>query len=335
MQNEIKKETNVFGVSGQVQNPGWSRRPVFLLDKSLCRNRFTLHERDSYLIANERVSIYLSVAENGTSSQVTAIVADHVTGDIDSRTLKKYMSFGRLDMPSSSKNGDVTFTDARVGMNFSNTALKRYIRCEFVNFSQDKNLYINIMLEDTIDESMNVLMPVKNENKGFYLKRFMPSMKAGGVVRLGGAEYNLTNDCTTAFLNWQRYSAKDDSSYHALYADTFLDDGRRFSLCLAGGIGDPSQGSENCYFLDGVIHKFAGIKAQGNEEKPDKPWHFTAGSSAMDITFRPEIKSGHLMGQKCKDKFIVFGKLFGYIKQLETEKITLDAVPAYIEFTVL
>ncbi len=335
MQNEITRESNVFSESGQVQNAGWSRKPVFNFDKSLCKNRMSLHECDSYLIADDKVSIYLSVAENGLNSQVTAIVADHVTGEIDSRTLKKYMSFGGLDMPASSKNGDVTFTNARVGMNFSNTALKRYIRCEFVNFSKDKNLYINVMLEDTIDESLNVLVPVKNESKGFYLRRFMPAMKASGVVRCGGAEYKLTADTAIAFLNWQRYNTKDINNHHALYADTKLEDGRQFSLCLAGGIGDPSMGSENCYFLDGIIHKFASVKAQGNEDRPDKPWTFTAGNSAMNITFRPEIKAGHLMGQKCKDKFIVFGKLFGHIKQLETEKIVLDAIPAQLEFSII
>lgn len=334
MQNEIKTEKDVFEPSGLVKTAGWSRQPLFLFDKSMCKNRFSLSERDSYMISNGQVSLYLSIAENGIGSEVTAVVADHATGSIDARTLKKYMSFGRLDMPASSKNGDVTFTDARVGMNFSNTALKRYIRCEFVDFCKDKNLYINIVLEDTIDESLNVLIPIKNNKKGFYLKRFMPAMRASGVIRCGGAEYNLSAEDSRAFLDWQRYSLNDKAYYHALYADTVVD-GRQFSLCLAGGIGDTSMGSENCYFLDGEIHKFASVKAEGSEERPDKPWHFTAGSSAMDIIFRPEIKAGHLMSQKCGQKTIIFGKLYGTIKQIGTERITLDAVPAHIEFTLV
>lgn len=334
MQNEIKNEVSIFNINGQVATPGWSRKPVFSFDKSVCKNRFILRESDSYMISDDKVSIYLSVNEDGINSRVTAIVADHSTGTLDSRTLKKYMSFGRLDMPSSSKNGDVTFTDARVGMNFSNTALKRYIRCEFVDFSKDKNLYINIMLEDTIEESLNVLIPVKNHSKGFYLKRFMPAMKASGVVRCGGAEYKLSGDTCRAFLDWQRYSLKDKVCHHALYADATIN-GRQFSLCLAGGIGDPAQGSENCYFLDGIIHKFASVKAEGNEERPDKPWRFTAGSSAMEVVFRPEIKAGHLMCQKCGPKTIIFGKITGVIKQIDAEKIVLDAVPAHLEFSLV
>lgn len=331
MQKEIKNESNIFSESGQIQNPGWSRRPIFNFDKSMCRNRLSLKEKDSYLIANDQVSIYLSISDNGFYSQVTAIIADHTNAVIDSCTRKKYMSFGRLDMPASSKNGDVTFTDTRVGMNFSNTALKRYLRCEFVNFSKDKNLYINIMLEDTIDESFNVLLADKDNRKGFYLKRFMPAMKASGVVRLGGAEYNLSADNTRAFLDWQRYCISSKACYHALYADAIID-GHQFALCLAGGIGDTSMGTENCYFYDGEIYKFASVKAQGSEERPDKPWRFTAGTGLTDIMFRPEIKSGRLMCRKCGQKTIIFGKLYGTIKQMNSEKIILDAVPAHLEF---
>ena len=332
MQNEIKKESDVFAENGQIQNIGWSRKPLFNFDKSMCRNRFALTERDSYMIANDKVSIYLSVEEKGICAAVTAVIVDHVNATVDYCTRKKYMSFGSLDMPYSSKNGDVTFTDTRVGMNFSNTALRRYLRCEFVNFCKDKNLYINISLENTIDESLNTLIPVKNSRRGFYLKRFSPAMRASGIVRCGGAEYNLSADDTFAFLDWQRYSNTDKTYYHALYANSLTESGRQFALCLAGGLGDSSMGSENCYFLDGKVYKFASIKAEGSEDRPDKPWKFTAGSSAMEIIFRPEIKAGRLMFAKQGDKTLICGKLYGYINQIDAEKITLDAMPAHLEF---
>ena len=332
MQNEIKTESNIYAANGQIQNFGWSRKPVFCFDKTMCKNRLALCERDSYLIANDKVSIYLSVQEHGITADVTAIIADHVNSTIESCTRKKYMSFGSLDMPYSSKNGDVTFTDTRVGMNFSNTALRRYIRCEFVNFSKDKNLYINISLESTIDESLNTLLPIKGHKKDFYLKRFLPAMRASGVVRCGGAEYNLSAENTFALLDWQRYATHEKSYYHALYANSVIDDNRQFALCLAGGLGNPQAGGENCYFLDGRIYKFASIKAEGSEERPDKPWKFTAGSSAMEITFRPEIKSGRLMSKKIKHKTIIFGKLYGYINRQDAERVSLDAIPAFLEF---
>ena len=65
MQTEIKTESNIYAADGQIQNFGWSRKPVWSFDKTMCKNRLLLHERDSYLIANDKVSIYLSVEENG------------------------------------------------------------------------------------------------------------------------------------------------------------------------------------------------------------------------------------------------------------------------------
>jgi len=334
VQREIVNEKNIFDANGKLNCAGYSREPNFVFDKSLCKNRFTLNERDSYLIVGGGAAIYLSVAEKGINSEVTAVIVDLNTGEQDFRTLKKYMSLGKLSMPASSKNGDVTFTDTRVGMNFSNTALNRYIRCEFVDFYKEKTLYINLELKESPCDSLNVLIPAKGNQKSFFLKRFLPYMRASGVVRCGGAEYNLNKEDSFAYLDWQRYSLSEKSCYHALYANTEIS-GRQFALCLAGGVGDTSEGSENCFFLDGKMHKFASVKAMGKEERPDKPWKFTAGSSAMELTFRPSIKSGKLLCVTTGGKTLVFGELYGFIKQIDTEKLYLDAVPAHMEFTII
>lgn len=333
MQREITNEKNIFDSSGKICCAGYSRKPDFIFDKSMAKNRFTLNERDSYLFVGDGAAIYLSVAEKGINSEVTAAIVDLNTGEQDFRTLKKYMSFGKLSMPASSKNGDVTFTDTRVGMNFSNTAINRYIRCEFVDFYKEKTLYINLELKEEPCDSLNILIPSKENPKNFFLKRFLPGMRASGVIRCGGAEYNLSKESSFAYLDWQRYSLSEKSYYHALYANTEIG-GRQFALCLAGGVGDTSNGTENCFFLDGELHKFASVKAEGKEERPDKPWKFTAGS-ALELTFKPSIKSGKLLCVTTGGKTLVFGELYGFIKQIDTEKLVLDAVPAHLEFSII
>lgn len=333
MQHEILSEKNIFDQSGKLCCAGWSRKPNFIFDKSFAKNRFTLNESDSYLITGDGAAVYLSVAERGINAEVSAVIVDLNTGEQDFRTLKKYMSIGKLGMPASSKNGDVTFTDTRVGMNFSNTALNRYIRCEFVDFFKEKTLYINLELSENIDESFNTLIPIKENPKNFFLKRFAPAMSASGVVRCGGAQYNFNKETSCAYLDWQRYCVSQKSCYHALYANMALGS-RQFALCLAGGVGDTSQGSENCFFLDGVIHKLASVKATGKEERPDKPWSFSAGS-ALELTFKPSIKGGKLLCVTTGGKTLVFGELFGYIKQIDMPGLNLDGVPAHMEFSII
>ncbi|MDO5124029.1 MAG: DUF2804 family protein [Eubacteriales bacterium] len=334
MQNEIKTEIDVLDASGIVKNPGWSRHAVFSFDKSLCKSRFRLTEHDSYIITNEQVVVYLSVSELGAVAQVSAMIIDLSTGEIDHRTLNNYMSFGKLNMPISSKNGDTTYTDVRVGMNFSNTAINRYIRCDFVDFSKDKNLYINLELQESISESFNVLVSEKEGEKGFMLSRFLPGLKVTGVVRMGGAQYDFTEENSHAYLLWQRSYLKGKAYYHGLYCDCALND-RQFSLCLAGGVGDVSRSTENCYFYDGTVYTLARIRAEGNEEKPHKQWVFSAGNGSLGFKFIPTIKGGHLLHGKCGKRTLVFGKLYGTIEHINGEKIVLDAVPAHMEFTML
>ncbi len=333
MQKEIKKESSVLDANGMVRNPGWSRQPLFFLDKTALKNRFTFSEKDSYIISSPDITLQLSVEENGIVSQVSALIVDFNTGAIDHKSLRNYMSFGRLNMPHSSESGDTVFMNPRVSMNFANTAINRYIRCEFVNFYKHKNLYVNLELSENIDESLNVLIPQDSDPKGFLLKRFMPAMKASGIIRIGGEEYKLTKENSYAYLNWMRLNTREKTCYHGLYADTTIGS-KQFALCLCGGFGDVSLGGENCYFYDGRLNKLASVKAFGTEEKPHKPWHFTAGTNALDITFKPQLKGGHLLYKKCGKKTYIFGKLYGTIEQLEKEKITLDAVPAHLEFSM-
>ncbi len=333
MQKEIRTESNVLNSEGRVRNPGWCKKPLFYLDKDLVKNRFSFCEKDCYVISNPNMTMQLSIEENGIVSQVSALIVDFKTGAIDHKSLRNYMSFGRLNMPHTSTGGDTAFLNSRVSMNFANTAINRYIRCEFVNFYKDKNLYVNLELSEEADESLNVLMPDKNDTKGFFLKRFLPAMRVSGVVRLGGIEYNLSKENTYAYLNWTRHKCSAKACYHGLYANGNVN-GKQFALCLSGGIGDASMGSENCYFHDGKIHKLASVKAEGTEEKPHKPWHFTAGNSALDLTFKPDIKGGHLLHKKCGKKTYIFGKLYGNIEQMNSEKITLDAFPAHLEFSM-
>ncbi len=334
MQREIKNEVGIIDSEGYVKSSAWSRQPLLRFDKYLIKNRLSFYERDSYVISNENVTVILSIAERGINGEIDALIYDKNTGSIEGKRLKKYMSFGSLDMPSSSKNGDTTYSSPRVGMNFSNSALKRYIRCEYVNLSKDKNLYINLMLEESIPESFNVLIPDKDSRKGFFLRRFLPAMKVSGVVRLGGAEYNLTSETATAFLDWQRCFTKSKAYYHALFCDTKIN-GENFSLCLAGGFGDVNSIPDCAYTYKGEVTKLSRVKAYGDDEKAHKPWKFTESDSQMEILFKPTLKNGHLMTRSIGDRTYIFGSLYGKLNHTPSETIIIDAVPAHLEFAVL
>lgn len=334
MQHEIKSEKNIFNENGNVIVAGWSKSPIFKYDKDFCKaSRLKLNEKDSYYIESQEMGLYLSVAEYGINTYITATLVEFESGIISTSCVTKLFTAGRSNLPLSSCNGDVTYADNRVGINFSNTSIKRFIKCDFINFADGKNLYVNLALCEKYDDSLNVMIPFAKNKKSFFLKRFLPCLSVTGVIRCGGAEYNLNENNSTAYLDWSRYAVSGRAFYHALYSNWNLN-GKPFAICLAGGVGNATHGNENSFFYDGVMHKLASLKATGSEEHLDKPWKFQAGTSVMDINFKPLIKNGKLMSVDSDKRSMIFGTISGVISQIDLEPIKIDSLPAHMEFTM-
>jgi len=336
MQYEIKKRQYLLDESGTVISAGWSKAPNFIYDKDFSGvSRFKLKERDCYYISNKELGIYITASEYGIHTVISVTIINFLEGLIYTRTVTKYFSLGQTDMPMSSEHGDVTYADNQVGINFANTSVKRYIKCDFVDFCEGKNLYINLILEEKCRESLNVAIPFREHNKCFFLKRFFPAMTVSGLVRFGGYEYNLRNEYSTAYLDWSRYAVPKHSFYHAVYINSIVT-GKQFALCLSfGSSGDTVRGSENCFFYDGIIHKLSTIKAAGNETYLNKPWHFFSLNNNLDLNFRPITAVNGLMSVNCDKRTLVFGTINGKIASSDCEPIMLQNIPAHMEFTIL
>ena len=46
-------------------------------------------------------------------------------------------------MPESSLSGDVAYNDNQIGVKFSKAGSKRFLKCDFLDFYDSKNLYFN------------------------------------------------------------------------------------------------------------------------------------------------------------------------------------------------
>lgn len=337
MQYEVKKAQPLLSEKGTVISVGWSKTPNFVYDKDFCKmSVFKRKERDCYYISNHDVGLYISVAEHGMKAVISAALVIFKEGIIYSNTVTKPFALGNISLPLSSQNGDTSYADNRLGISFSTSAAKRFIKCDFIDFCEGKNLYVHLNLEERFRESdsLNVVIPYSENKRYFFLKRFLPSLRVSGVIRFGGFEFNLEEHNSNAYLDWSRFGVPGKAFYHAIYADGFVN-GKNFALCLAGGLGNTSKGNENCFFYNGKIHKLAGIKASGNEEFLDKPWRFQAGTSVLELTFEPMIKKGRLLSTDCDRRSIVFGHISGTINHLDLEPIFIDKIPAHMEFTLL
>lgn len=333
MQNEIKENCNVFEKNGEVLNAGWARTPVFEYNRNLSKTFGKHGESDSYFINNEEVSLYLSVENYGMEFAVKIAVADLKRGGVISDCVVKKFVLFKNELPESGNNGELLYTDRRIQLQLTNTTDGRFLKCDFFDFGGLKNLYFNITLKKVCGESLNELAPFERDRKYFYLKRFVPKFIASGVIRIGGLEYSLNENSARAYFDWTRFSKPRKHNYQRLSSDCIIDN-KRFSLCLASRVGDNRHGNENCFILGGKLEKLYQINVKGTNGRLNRPWYFTAGISAVDITFKPFTVKGEPMAAVMDKTTVVFGRLYGHIKRVDYDNpLVLDNTQAHMIFT--
>ena len=333
MQREITATCNVFEKNGEVQQAGWARSSVFVYNEDQSKTRGKHGERDCYFINNGEVSLYLSVENLGLEFSIKIAVADLKRGGVISDFLLKKINLVKYELPESGDNGEFLYSDKRLQLQLTNTPQGRFLKCDFIDFAGIKNLYFNLVLKKQTGESLNELAPFERNRKYFYLKRFVPKFTAEGVIRVGGMEYSLNENTGRAYFDWTRFSKPRHHNYQRLSADCMIN-GQRVSFCLASRVGDNRYGNENCFFVGGKIFKLSNINVKGTPKRPDRPYYFHGGTSAVDITFKPFTVGGAAMVATMASTSVIFGRLYGTVNNVNLpEPLVVDNAQAHLVFS--
>lgn len=333
MQREISKKHNIFEQDGKVMCAGWSKNPVFEYNKEESRTNGKHGERDCYFISSEDVSLYLSVENLGKEFMVKIAVADLKKGGVISDCVIKKRFFTKIDLPEPGSNGELLFTDKQIQLKMTNTVDKRLLKCDFIDFGGNKNLYFCINLSMLEGESLYELAPFERDRRYFYYKQFMPKFLASGIIRVGDLEYSLKETNSRAYFDFTRFSKPRKHNYQRLSADCIID-GKRFSLCLASRVGDNRYGNENCFIVNGRLAKLSQINVKSTNGRLDRPWYFKGGISALDISFKPFKVKGEPMAAQMGKTTVIFGRLLGSIKHIDCDNpIILDNAHAHMILT--
>lgn len=333
MQREITEKHNIFEQDGKVMCAGWSKNPVFEYNKEESRTNGKHGERDCYFISSDEVCLYLSVENLGNEFLVKIAVADLKRGGVISDCVVKKRFFTKIDLPELGSNGEFLFTDKQIQLQMTNTVDKRLLKCDFIDFSGNKNLYFSISLSKLDGESLYELAPFERDRRYFYYKQFMPKFLASGIIRVGGLEYSLEETNSRAYFDFTRFSKPRKHNYQRLSADCIID-GKRFSLCLASRVGDNRYGNENCFIVNGRLAKLSQINVKSTNGRLDRPWYFKGGISALDISFKPFTVKGEPMAAQMGKTTVIFGMLLGSIKHIDCDSpIVLDNAHAHMILT--
>lgn len=323
----------IFNENGEVKIGGWSKAPLFEYNKELCSLPNKLTEKDCYYISNKDMGFYFSVETVGTELSIKLVFTDFNTGEIVRDYVTKKFWLEPRSLPESGSLGEFSYTDKRIALTMTNTVDGRYIKCDFIDFNNYKNLFVKVLVTKKSGDSLNMVAPFEKFPKCFYLKRFVPKFIASGVVRLGGTDYILDEENSYVYFNWNRYYLPKKQKFQALSAVTNVN-GKRFAINLASKVGSNRKGSENCYFLDNYMRKIGRLKVGGDEKNPLGQWYFTSSDKSAELVFTPDEADGKAVGCKCEKLSFINGRLSGTLADLEGTA-QLENVRAHMIFTIL
>jgi hypothetical protein len=132
---------------------------------------------------------------------------------------------------------------------------------------------------------MNIVIPIPK--KRFYYNHKMNCIPASGTIRYGKITENISPENCLGQLDWGRGVWEYSSFWLWASASGYLSDGRSIGLNLGGGFGDTSNGTENCFILNGRLHKLDMVDIQYNSQNYLDPWSFQENHGRLNLDFFP------------------------------------------------
>ena len=202
MQDEMVKSGDLLKQEGVLSTKGWSRNLILNYNKfNIKAAPIKVKEWDNYLIYNNQYALLLSIEDYFYVGFISASVIDFKKKTWHTNTISKIFASNKFHMSGLSNSGDTTFTNNRVGMNFSCSRGKRFLKCEFVNFYEGKSLYANLTLDEPQQDTIVRVTPFKENPKLFAYGQKINGMSAKGIVKYGGAEIKFNHENSFASLN--------------------------------------------------------------------------------------------------------------------------------------
>ncbi len=317
--HEITKIQRLLNDSGELREPGWSRKLVQIYDRNdIKAPKFRIKEWDYYLIMSDKFGVALTVSDDGyIGLQSASLLLFEEKPWEHTETILNFFPMGKLKMPSTTDVGDVTYKDKRLDIKYIKKETSRHLICDFKDFCDGKDFHCDIVLEEPDMDSLVIATPWKENKKAFYYNRKINCMRASGKVLFDGKEYIFDPETDFGTLDWGRGVWTYDNTWYWGSGNTVIN-GKPFGFNIGYGFGDTTAASENIIFYDGIGHKFDDISFnipvdENGKKQYMKPWTFTSSDGRFEADFIPVLDRTAKIDIKfiVTDQHQVFGRMTG------------------------
>lgn len=313
--HEVTQRNPLLNPDGTLREPGWSRQLVQIYDREKIKKRKTrIKEWDYYSVISNKhnIAVCFTVSDLGYLELESVSFLDFNTATEHTQGNMAPFPMGKLNMPSTSKEGNVYVKNKKLALEFIVKDNKRYIRCDFPSFDDGKGLKVNIVLDNPDEDTMVIATPWAEDKKAFYYNQKINCMRASGKVKYGDIEYEFCPDTDFGGLDWGRGVWTYDNVWY-WGSGSGMVDGHKFGFNIGYGFGDTSAASENVIFYDGVAHKFDDVVFNISDNFTDD-WTFKSSDGRFEMEFSPIIDRNDYTSAAniiVTDQHQVFGRMTG------------------------
>lgn len=338
MQTKLTQPGKLLNPDGSLSQIGWSPQP--LLDCNLENSHFyslKLFQRlrikrwDYYALFTPHKFFSATIADLGYAGNIFVYIMDYASGELHEEGVVVPLSRG-ITLPQNSDQGESCFVGKDLNLHFQPTPEGRKISVSWPGFQGGRGISANIMFHQPPGhESMTIVIPIGKRR--FYYNRKINCLPAEGNIKYGGQTEDLSPANCLGSLDWGRGVWEYKSFWNWASASGFLPDGQTVGLNFGCGFGDLSAATENCFVLNGRVHKLEQVIFDYDPKDFIRPWKFSDSDGRMNLIFTPfkERKAITNLGIIFSEVHQMLGRYSGTLQTDDGSKIQINELIGFAE----
>jgi len=315
--DHLMGEGPLLNEEGNLAEPGYALSLVKKYSRDAIRSsKLKIKEWDYYYIGNSNYGVALTIADNGYMSLLSVSYLDFINKKEITKSKMGFLPLGKLNLPSSSSEGDIIYDKDGYYFSFSLVGNKRHLKVTYPKFYEKKDTFrCDLILTPTIKDSLVIATPFKKK-RCFYYNQKINLLQAGGYAKIG-KNYIDFNKSSFGVLDWGRGVWEYSSTWYWSSLSSIMD-GVKIGFNFGYGFGSNKSASENIVYYGDQSYKIREVrmdiplKKNGSFDYMGK-WKFRSSQGEVDLEFTPIIdrkaKNNALI--IVSDQHQVFGKFNG------------------------
>lgn len=167
---------------------------------------------------------------------------------------------------------------------------------------------------------------------GFVFARKTAGASVSGVVRWEGKTFDLSELGMLGHNDWSAGYMRRDTFWNWGCLAGRLEDDRVVGINVSCGVNETGH-SENCFWLDGVLHRLGPVSFAYDRRDLMKGWQLSDSQGRLDLRFTPEgahVEKVHAL-VIATNFHQLFGRYHGTLTTIDGETVELKGLLGYAE----